>query len=255
MKVLIKKQKKEYIPELKREITISKGRVYYADDNKDFSCNEGTILKKDLKKTGLVKTNRGKEFYVFDAGFNDLYKRIKRKAQIIPLKDISFIISQTGIDNKSRVVDAGAGSGALSCFLAHICKDVVTYEIRDDFIEVVEANKKFLGLKNLKIKKKDVYKGIDEKNADLIVLDLPEPWKAIKSAEKALKIGGFLVCYSPTIPQIVDFVNAVRKEDCFVHIKTIEVSEREWDIEDRKVRPKSKEIGHSGFISLCRKVK
>ena len=63
-----------------------------------------------------------------------------------------------------------------------------------------------------------------------------------------------MVSYSPSIPQVIDFVNAVRKNESFVYLKTVEIIEREWEVEERRVRPKSKGIGHSGFLSFARKV-
>lgn len=226
------------------------------DQDKDFHTKYGFFKREDLnKKTGSnIISNTGKEFTVFNPYFIDLYRKIKRNAQIIPLKDIGLIVAETGIDNNSKVVDAGAGSGALCCFLANIAKEVTTYEIREDFIKIVEHNIDFLNLKNIKIKNKNIYDGIDETNVDLIVLDLPEPWKAIDAAKKALKIGGFLVSYSPSIPQSADFVNEINKDENFVHIKTSEIIEREWEIDGRKIRPRSQAIGHSGFISFVRRI-
>lgn len=226
------------------------------DVNKDFHTKYGFFRKEDLKaKAGSkIISNTKKAFTVFDPYFIDLHKKIKRDAQIIPLKDIGLIVAETGINSNSKIVDAGSGSGALCCFLANIVKEVVTYEIREDFIEIVKKNIDFLKLKNVKIKNKDIYDGVDEKNIDLIVLDLPEPWKAIGSAKKALKAGGFLVSYSPTIPQTADFVNEINKDKNFVHVKTSEIIEREWEIDGRKVRPRSQQIGHSGFISFVRRI-
>jgi tRNA (adenine57-N1/adenine58-N1)-methyltransferase len=183
-----------------------------------------------------------------------LYRKIKRDAQIIPLKDVGLIIAETGINKESKLLDAGSGSGALACFLASIVKEVITYEIREDFIGIVKQNIEFLGLKNIKIKNKNIYEEIEEKNVDVVTLDVPEPWKALDNCAKALKPGGFLVSYSPSIPQIIDFVNAIRKNESFVYIKTVEIIEREWEVEERRVRPKSKSI-HSGFLSFARKVK
>lgn len=257
-KILVKKSKKEFIEELDREITISKQKTYYVEDiNKDFHTEYGSISIKDLKKKDGSKifSSTKKEFYVFSPSFIDSYKRIERSAQIIPLKDIAFIIAETGIGKQSLVVDAGSGSCALACFLAHLVKHVVTYDIRDDFLEISIRNKQFLGLDNLTIKKQDVYKKIDEKNADLCTLDLPEPWMAIGSVDKALKVGGFLVVYNPSIMQIADFVNAIRKNENFLYLKTVEVIERNWEVEGRKVRPKTQPIGHSGFLVFARKVR
>ena len=238
------------------KILINKHDKFLVKDlNNDFHTKHGYFKKQDLKKTSSkIKSNTKKEFTVFDPYFIDLYRKIKRDAQIIPLKDIGLIVSETGINKNSKVVDAGSGSGALCCFLANIVKEVITYEIREDFIKIVKKNIDFLKLKNIKIKNKNVYDGISEKNIDLIVLDVPEPWKAINAAKKALKIGGFLVSYSPTIPQTQDFINKVNINKNFVHVKTSEIIEREWEVDGRKVRPRSQAIGHSGFISFVRRI-
>ncbi|MEK6868976.1 MAG: methyltransferase domain-containing protein [Nanoarchaeota archaeon] len=238
------------------KVLISKNDKFLVKDtSKDYHTKYGFFKKEDLKKSGkAIKTNTGKEFSIFNPYFIDLYKKIKRDAQIIPLKDIGLILAETGINNKSKIVDAGAGSGALCCFLANIAKEVTTYDIREDFIEIVKHNIDYLKLKNVKIKNKNIYDGIDEQNVDLIVLDLPEPWNAIEAAKKALKIGGFLVSYSPTIPQTADFINKINNDNDFAHIKTSEIIEREWEVDGRKVRPKSQQIGHSGFVSFVRRI-
>ena len=256
-KILIRQGKKEFIKELNKEVLVVKPRTYYIKDiENDYHTTDGVISKKDLKKKdgSVIKTNQDKEFTIFTSSFPDDFRKISRSAQIIPLKDIGLIIAETGINNKSKIVDAGSGSGALCCFLANIAKDVTTYDIREDFIEIVKHNIDYLKLKNVKIKNKNIYDGIDEKDVDLIVLDLPEPWKAIESAKKALKAGGFLVSYSPTIPQTADFVNKINSDKNFVHVKTSEVIERNWEIDERKVRPKSQQIGHSGFVSFVRRI-
>ena len=244
---------------IKKVLITKQGKKFYARDlNQDLHTQYGFIKKEDLiksKEGDLLKSNTNREFFIFNPSFIDLYRKIKRDAQIIPLKDIGLIIAETGINRESRILDAGSGSGALACFLASIAKEVTTYEIREDFIEIVKSNIEFLGLKNIKIKNKDIYKDIYDKNIDVIILDVPEPWNALENCAKALKAGGFLVSYSPSIPQVTDFVNAARKNESFIYLKSVELVEREWEVEERRVRPKSKGIGHSGFLSFARKVK
>lgn len=243
---------------IKKILITRQGRKFYAKNlDEDLHTQYGFVKKEELKKSkegDLLKSNTGKELFAFEPSFIDLYRKIKRGAQIIPLKDIGLIITETGINKESRVLDAGSGSGALACFLASIAKEVITYEIRDDFIEIVKSNIEFLNLKNIKVKKKDIYEEIDDKHIDVIILDVPEPWKALESCSKALKPGGFLVSYSPSVPQVADFINSLRKNENFVYLKTCEITEREWEVEERKVRPKSAAIGHSGFLSFARKV-
>lgn len=234
------------------KLIICENRTFYVrNTSKDFHSQFGYIKASQMKRTGKIKTSMGKRALVIEPMFSDSYSKIKRGPQIIPLKDIGMIISETGIGKNSRILDAGTGSGALACFLANIAKEVVSYEKREDFFKIANKNKENLNLKNLKIKNKDVYKGIQEKNFDVIILDLPEPWEAVKHAKKALKPGGFLVSYSPTIPQVSDFVEEIKKQG-FLHLKTSEVTQRDWDVYNRKTRPKSQAIGHSGFITFCR---
>ncbi|MBI2546465.1 methyltransferase domain-containing protein [Candidatus Woesearchaeota archaeon] len=240
-----------------KRIALSKeGNQYYIRNiTQDYHTKEGYIRKEDLKKkAAIAKTNTGSELFIFEPGFIDSYRKIKRLPQIIPLKDIGAIIAVTGISPKSKVVDAGSGSGALALFLAHLVKEVTTYEIRDDFIAVVRENIAALGIKNIKVKKKDVTQGIDEKNVDLVVLDMPNPWDALPAVQKSLKVGGFLVSYSPTIVQAADVVHALKDHKSLLHIKTTETLEREWEIDERRIRPHSQMLAHSGFLTFIRKV-
>ena len=246
-KLLIAKKNSEYF----------RGKEYFVKDNtQDFHCADGVIKKLDLaKKDGsLVCTNTEKEFVLLTPTFFDCYKRIQRLAQIIPRKDIGLMITETGVGKKSVVVDAGAGSGALAIFLSQIVKKVKTYDVRKDHLTIVQKNCQKLGITNVTIALHDIYTSIPDKNVDLITLDIPEPWKVLDHAAKSLKLGHFLVSYSPTIPQVSDFVAAVKKHPSFIHEKTVEVLLREWEIDERKIRPFSQMMGHSGFLTFIRKI-
>ncbi len=256
-KVLILREKKQHIPELDRSMTVVKQRSYMVSDtNKPFHTTYGAIQPAELQKPDgtIIASDQGKEFVIFSADFIDRYKRLKKLPQTIPLKDIGFIITETGINKDSLVLDAGAGSGALAAALAHVVKKVITHEVRKDFVENIKENFSELNLTNVELREKDVYEGFGEKDADLVTLDLPEPWKALSHAADALKVGGFMVSYSPSVPQVMDFIAEVRKDSRLLMIKTVEQIERLWEFEDRRVRPKSIEIGHSGFLTLVRKI-
>ena len=232
------------------------GKKFYFRGS-DVHTKFGVIRAEDIAKSkdgDIIKSNTNEEFFIISPSFLDIYRKIKRSPQIIPLKDLAFIVSETGVNKESMVVEAGAGSGASACFFANLVKEVITYDIREDFLEIAKENIEFLSLKNITIKNKDIYNGIDEGDVDLILLDLPEPWKAIDSGTKALKVGGFMVAYSPTIPQISDFAEEARKRNELLVLKIAEIAEREWEAKERKVRPKSQAIGHSGFMVFVRKV-
>lgn len=256
-KVLFRKERSKVIEDTGKEIVISNQRSFFVKDiSNDFSTDEGFISKKDLKKKdgSVVKTNIGKEFNIFTASFPDKLRKIGRLAQIITPKDVGLIIAETGINKTSKIVDAGAGSGALACSLANIAKSVTTYDIRDDCLKIVRDNKKFLKLNNLKIKKGDIYRNIEERDVDVITLDVPEPWHALDNVCKALKPGGFLVTYLPTVLQISDLVKSAGMIDELAHIKTVELIERQWKIKGRAVRPTTKGIWHTAFLSFFRRI-
>ena len=244
---------------IKKILVAEDGKKFYVRNLKeDFHTQFGFVSKEALAKAkpgDMLKTNTGKELFVFPPSFIDSYGKIKRAPQIIPRKDIAAIVAETGVGKDSTVVDAGTGSGALALFLANIAKKVVTYEIREDFAKVAAENIAAMGMKNVVLKKKDIYNGIDEKDVDIVTLDLPEPWKAIEPAAAALKIGGFIVSYSPTTPQVSDFIAAIANNKSLLLIKTIEIIEREWEFNDRIVRPLSQKIGHSGFLTFVRKIR
>ena len=162
---------------IKKILLTKKGKKFFIKDlTKDFHTQYGYIKASQLKKAKpgkTIKTHTGKEFIVLEPQFIDLYQKSARGPQIIAPKDIGTIIAETGINKNSIALDAGGGSGALAFFLASICKKVITYEVRKDFAKILAKNKKFLNLKNVTIRNKDIYQGTTEKNIDLMTLETP----------------------------------------------------------------------------------
>ena len=239
-----------------RKVVVQERRAYYVDDARDVSFTEGLLRAKDLQKKdgSVVATNTGKRFHLISASFIDQYRRMQRLAQIITAKDIGWIIAESGIGKESTVVDCGTGSGFLAIALARLVKQVVTYDINEKHIAVAQRNIAAMGMQNITLKKKDVYKRIDEKDAELVVLDVAEPWRAVKSALRALRFGGFLVSYSPNATQVQQLVAELERHEEMVHLKTVELICREWKVDGLVLRPKSEGIGHTGFLTLGRKV-
>lgn len=231
------------------------GKKFLVKDlNEDFHTSFGIISKKDLKgKKVNLKSSTGKEFLLLDVTFPDLWEQFQRGPQILLQKDIGLIIAKTGINKDFEVLDAGGGSGSLCLSLANICKTVTAYEINPEHHKVVQKNIDLSGLTNVTLKKDDIYKGIKEKELDLITLDLPEPWQAIKHAENSLKDGGFLVIYLPNLMQMQKFIFSL-KGTSFKALETIELLERKWFINEQIMRPEFQMLGHTGFMTFCRKM-
>lgn len=141
---------------------------------------------------------------------------MERKCSIILPKDIGIITALTGLGSGFRVLDAGSGSGATAMHFGNIVGDqgeVFSYEIREDFAEIAERNVKGFGLDNVTVKCKDVTESIDEKDLNLIFLDLPKPWDAAEAAMDALKHGGYIATYTPFIEQIQILQRVLKRLD------------------------------------------
>jgi len=182
----------------------------------------------------------------------DSYRKLKRGPQVILPKDIGMIIAYTGIGKNSVCVDAGTGSGWLAVSLARVCKKVTTYDIREDFIKIAEKNKVIENLDNLDIKKKDVTKGIREKNVDLVTLDMPNSDKAVRSAHKALRQDGYIFGYLPHMEQVKNFVTALNKLK-FRNAVTMEVIVRDMLVREEGTRPSTKGVWHTAYLVFAQK--
>jgi len=224
------------------------------------NMQSGQIDLNKLKKKNFgekIKTHKGKEFFVVKPNIKDiLERRVKRLPQIIMPKDAALILAYTGVEPGSLVVDAGCGSGFLAIFLANYIKPgkVVTYEKEMRFIKVAKQNLKLSGLsKFIQFKQKDIRKGIDEKNVDLVTLDMKNAEKVVKHAYKSLKSGGWLVVYSPYIEQVKKIVREIKRKG-FSEVKTVENIVRGWQVREHTL-PERSGIMHTGFVSFARKVK
>ena len=234
-----------------KKVIIGEGEKYFYDSG-DVHTEHGVIKEADILKNNQVKSSKGKTFNVIPAGFNDLLEKIKRGPQIMIHKDIGMILAYTNINKDSLVVDAGSGCGVLALHLSRFVKHVYSYEIREDHHEIAKKNIQLFGVTNITLKNRDINNGIQEKNLDLVILDLADPEKVKKKVSEALRLGGYLVVYVPQITQVKEFVESSR--GLFFIEKTIEVLERSWKIEGDAVHPKSISIGHTAFITFCRKL-
>lgn len=188
--------------------------------------------------------------------FPEVFQKLQRGPQVITLKDAAIISAYSGISSGDLVVDAGAGSGFLACYLGNLVKPagkVVSYEIREEFAKLAEENVARAGLEKIvKIKVGDIYKKIDEKNVDVVTLDVPEPWKAVKNIAKALKRDGYVASYSPNVEQVKQFVDSL-KQNSFTEIHTYEILQREMLIREEGCRPESSGILHTAYLTFARK--
>jgi tRNA (adenine57-N1/adenine58-N1)-methyltransferase len=96
-----------------------------------------------------------------------------------------------------------------------------------------------------------VYDGIEESELDRVLLDLPEPWRVVKHAETALRPGGLLVSYVPSVLQVAQLRESL-EGSAFGLAETQEVLVRTWHVEGQAVRPDHRMVAHTGFLTAAR---
>lgn len=234
------------------ERSVSDYEQWYVEDGRDFQTRYGVVRRQDLRP-GMVRLGN-EEFFIVSALFVDRYKQMRRKAQIITRKDAGFIIGYCGLTRESVVVESGAGSGGSTLLFASVCRHVHSFEVDSENIEVVRENLQRLGIANATVTQKDFYDpaGLEPLDADLVLLDLPEPWRAYDSALRCAKLGGYVVAYTPSIVSAQRFVNGLPK--ALLHERTLELIDRDWRIKGDAVRPVNTDIGHTAFLTFTRRI-
>ncbi len=204
----------------------------------------------------VVRTSQGQRLLVLRPTMAEYVLEMPRGAQVIYPKDLGPILVLADVFPGAHVLESGIGSGALTMALLRAVGptgSVVGYELRDDFAARARKNvEEYLGTDvPLSVEVRDVYDGIDERNLDRVLLDLPEPWRAVEHVAKALRPGGILLSYLPTITQVAT-LRATLAESAFGMAETIEVLQRGWHIEGQSVRPDHRMVAHTGFLTTAR---
>jgi len=204
-------------------------------------------------------SSQGYKFYVFRPLPSDFILYMSRKTQIIYPKDAGLILLYTGIGPGSIVVEAGCGSGALTCILGNYVKPnghVYSYDVREKSLKRASKNIIRANLQDVvTIEYGDITKDdLPHKQVDSIVLDMAMPWEAIQNIKESLKLSGTLASFSPTIEQVKKTTFTLRQNE-FYEISTYELIKRKIQVKENATRPEVRMIGHSGYLTFGRKYK
>ncbi|MBK5267674.1 MAG: tRNA (adenine-N1)-methyltransferase [Acidimicrobiia bacterium] len=243
----------------------SKSRRYLVklDPNGQFTTHQGTIPHVELIGSlhgTMFETPSGGKFIALPPKLTDYILKMKRGAQIIYPKDIGPILVYGDVAPGSVVLEAGTGSGALTMALVRAVGPtgkVVSVDRREDHAGQAEKSisRFFGGLPdNLELRIGEVEDMIAEVGPDRLILDLPEPWHAAAIAAKHLQPGGVFCSYVPTVPQMEQTVTALKAAHAFTDIMNFEALIRTWNVEGRSVRPDHQMVGHTGFLTVARRV-
>jgi tRNA (adenine57-N1/adenine58-N1)-methyltransferase len=212
----------------------------------------------DAYEGSLAGRGEAERFRVFRATFAEIASAIDRPAEPIFAKDAGTILIRAGIGAGTRVIEAGVGAGTLTVALLSaigVQGRLASYELREDFAEVARRNVAayFGEASQWKLTVRDAREGFDERGFDALVADLPDPDILLDPAAAALRPGGMLVSYVPTVLQVKQFHDAFAGDERYASLETLEVLERSWQVSGRSIRPDHRMIAHTGFLSFARR--
>ncbi|MCH9641342.1 MAG: tRNA (adenine-N1)-methyltransferase [Actinomycetia bacterium] len=246
------------------QLTDAKGRRYtmLLKAGGEFHTHRGSIALDDvvgLPEGSVVRSTNGDQFLVLRPLLVDYVMSMPRGAQVVYPKDAAQIVHEGDIFPGARVLEAGAGSGALTCSLLRAVGpqgQVTSYDVREDHAEHAVRNvTMFFGEHppswQLVIGDVAEYSGPE---VDRVVLDMLAPWDVLGAVGDALVAGGVLVVYVATVTQLSKTVEALREQQCWTEPRAWESMQRGWHVVGLAVRPEHSMRGHTAFLISARKL-
>ncbi len=247
------------------QLTDPKGRVHTItlEPGREFHTHRGALRHDDLigsPEGVVVRASGGTAYLALRPLLADYVLSMPRGAQVVYPKDAAEVVAFGDIFPGARVVEAGAGSGALTCSLLRAVGEgglVSSYERRADFAAVAQANvERFFGGPHpaWRLTVGDLAGSLMDQEVDRVVLDMLAPWEVLDAVSAALLPGGVIVCYVATTTQLARTVEALRTHGTFTEPAAWESLLRPWHVEGLAVRPDHRMVGHTGFLVTSRRL-
>jgi len=247
------------------QLTDPKGRHHtlVLEVGRVFHTHKGALAHDDMigRSEGIVVTSTGGTSYVvLRSLLEDFVLAMPRGAAVIYPKEAARIVMAAGLRPGSSVMEAGAGSGALTCSLLNAVGPtgkVVSCERRPDFADVARANvaRWFQGTPSWwELRVGDLAEVGGEGTFDAMVLDLLDPWEHLTTAAHLVRPGGVLICYVATTTQLSRTAEALRAAGAWTEPRAEESLVRTWHLEGLAVRPDHRMIGHTAFLLITRRL-
>ena len=250
------------------QLTDAKGRHYtmVLAAGGEFHTHRGVVMHDAVigqPEGSVVKATGGDAFLVLRPLLIDYVMSMPRGAQVIYPKDAAQIVHEGDVFPGARVLEAGAGSGALTCSLLRAVGPsgrVVSYEVREDHADHARRNvETFFG--HLPDTWQLVVADLASADADLpgasidrVVLDMLAPWEVLDVVARALVPGGVLIVYVATVTQLSRVVEALREQQCWTEPRSWETLQRGWNVVGLAVRPQHNMRGHTAFLVSARRL-
>ena len=248
------------------QLTDAKGRHYTVSltPGAEFHTHRGSIAHDaliGLEQGSVVKSSSGAHFLVMRPLLVDYVMSMPRGPQVIYPKDAAQIVHEGDIFPGARVLEAGAGSGALTCSLLRAVGPdgrVVSYEQRADHAEHARRNVSvFFGEtpRNWQLVVSDLADSeLPDGSFDRAVLDMLAPWDVLDVVGRLVIAGGVLLIYVATVTQLSKAVEALRAQQCWIEPRAWETLQRGWNVVGLAVRPQHSMRGHTAFLISTRRL-
>lgn len=250
------------------QLTDGKGRHFTIEleAGKSFFTHKGEIPHDriiGMDEGTTVDSDNGGTYLLFRHLLTDYVLSMPRGAAVIYPKDSAQIVAEADIFPGAKVLEAGAGSGALTLSLLRAVGPtgvVNSYEIREDHAEHAERNvTEFLGTRpaNWHLTIDDVLNATPETLGgiqDRIILDMLSPWECVEHAKSLLVPGGVLMIYVATTTQLGRTIDTLREVGGYTEPRAWETLLREWHAEGLAVRPQHRMNGHTAFLIWTRRL-
>jgi tRNA (adenine57-N1/adenine58-N1)-methyltransferase catalytic subunit len=261
---VIKRPRGPFEPGDQVQLTDPKGRQHrlVLVAGKVFHTHRGGVAHDELigQPEGCLVTSSGGTAYIaLRPLLADYTLSMARGAAVIYPKDAAQIVAMADIFPGATVIEAGAGSGALSSWLLRAVGEeglLISYERRPEFAQIARENvERYFGGPHpaWRLTVSDLPADLPG-DTDRIVLDMLAPWEHTAAAAAALVPGGLLCCYVATTTQLARTVTAMRDQGSFAEPSAWETMQRGWHVEGLAVRPEHRMVGHTGFLITGRRL-
>ena len=228
-----------------------------------FHTAKGSISHDDLiaQSEGIVVTSSGGTSFLAMRGLlNEFTVSMPRGAAVIYPKDAAQILMSADVFPGARVLEAGAGSGALTCSLLRAIGSsgrLISYERRADFANLARRNvESFFGARppSWELRVGDLVGSLTGEPLDRVILDMLAPWDCVTALAEVLVPGGVFCAYVTTTTQLAQTVETLRVHTGFSEPEATESIVRAWHVEGLAVRPRHNMVGHTGFVITARRM-